>query len=343
MNINTNKLKLGINEIKKTIGTPTYRDYYHILKLDLWCLLFIVSGLSVGIVGNNFATTFIGSVLFSIGAAMRFIVVGHTVMHGAYDSISNVFKIYQSNCFGKGWRRYIDMYSFIDTEAWIYEHNKLHHGNVGTIRDPDSPITKFKWLKNKNRLYQFINILYHATISSFTYYAKETIRVYNKDHDIKKSIFMDSIFPHMVQMLALLALFAFFGVNGILFMLISEVIISMLLFFIVSATHTGNDVYYFTGHAKTSGDRLLREILGTVNYTGGSDIKDFFNGFLGYHIEHHVLPGETNLFYQKAQPMMEQLCKEHGIPYKSEPLYLRIIKLMKNYMWIETPKKSIYG
>ena len=78
--------------------------------------------------------------------------------------------------------------------------------------------------------------------------------------------------------------------------------------------------------AKVKGEFYLRQILGSVNYPTGSDTNDFFYGWLNYQIEHHLWPDIPLSQYQYAQPKVEAVCKKHGIPYRQDSVFKRLLK-----------------
>lgn len=352
--VDTDKLLVDINNVKKKLGKANTSDLIHLIKLDNWCNILAISGFVLLICASYVLTTIsivilstvLGSLLFTVGMLMKWVIVAHPVLHGAYDNIPGVPKRLTKSHFAKDWRRNLDMFSWIHPLAWEHEHNKLHHGNLGTVVDPDTPLNKFLWNRSKRKptYKKYINVFYHACISGFNYYAKETIKVYNRDKTNKLSLFKDSILPHLLRYIVLFLILSLNGLQGILVaissILLIEVVTNILAFFVISATHTGGDTYKFIGDPKNRGEVVLREILGTVNYTNGNDFSDFCSGFLGYHMEHHVLPNETHLFYRKMQPELERICIEHKIPYKTESMFKRFKILLDNYTGQCIPTKA---
>lgn len=352
--VDTTELALDIKKIKQSISTPTLTDLKHLKKLSNLCdglsiigfmLLIYASYISVSLFSISFLTI-LGSVIFTVGTLMKWVIVAHPIIHGAYDKIPGVPKKFTKEYYAKGWRRNIDMFSWIHPLAWEQEHNRLHHGNLGTTVDPDTPINKFLWNRSKKKpMYRkYLSVFYNACISGFNYYAKETIKVYNNNNNKKLSLLKDSILPHLLRYIVIFIILSLSGIQGIVVglmaLLIIEITTNILAFFVISATHTGGDVYRFPTASKSKGETMLREILGTINYNNGNDFIDFFNGFLGYHMEHHVLPNETHLFYRKMKPELIKVCKKHNIPYKTESMFKRFGILLDNYTGQCQPQKA---
>jgi len=57
-----------------------------------------------------------------------------------------------------------------------------------------------------------------------------------------------------------------------------------------------------------------------------ADVVDFLQGWLNYQIEHHLWPDLSMLSYQKAQPLVRDICKRYGVPYIQESVWVRLVK-----------------
>ena len=72
----------------------------------------------------------------------------------------------------------------------------------------------------------------------------------------------------------------------------------------------------------------MRQILSSVNFSTGGDLRDFLHGFLNYQIEHHLWPDLPPSAYQRVQPLVKAACAKHGVPYVQEPLVKRVAQLL---------------
>jgi fatty acid desaturase len=72
----------------------------------------------------------------------------------------------------------------------------------------------------------------------------------------------------------------------------------------------------------------VRQVLGSVNFSTGGDLRDFLHGFLNYQIEHHLWPDLPPSAYQRIQPKVKAVCERHGVPYVQEPLHKRVAQLL---------------
>lgn len=117
------------------------------------------------------------------------------------------------------------------------------------------------------------------------------------------------------------------SLNVLLTSLMAEVITNVHSFLIIVPNHSGDDVYRFDGPISDRAEFYVRQTVGSVNFTGGSDPADFLQGFLNYQIEHHLWPDMPMRKLQQAQPQVEAICRKYGVPYIREPLFTRVGKM----------------
>ena len=106
----------------------------------------------------------------------------------------------------------------------------------------------------------------------------------------------------------------------------AEILTNMHSFLVMMPNHAGDDVMMFDEKATSKGEFYLRQILGSVNYPTGSNLNDFFYGWLNYQIEHHLWPDMPLSQYQKVQPLVKALCEKHQIPYIQQSVFKRLLK-----------------
>jgi fatty acid desaturase len=132
--------------------------------------------------------------------------------------------------------------------------------------------------------------------------------------------------------LPLLAVERYFGIQGlfrnaVINLLLAEILTNMHGFLAVVTNHAGNDMYRFRhGCRPFSGSFYLRQVLASVDFSMGTDLVDFFHGWLNYQIEHHLWPSLSMLSYQKSAPKVREVCAKHGVPYIKENVFIRLKK-----------------
>merc|ERR1712194_942435 len=108
---------------------------------------------------------------------------------------------------------------------------------------------------------------------------------------------------------------------------LAEILTNLHAFVAIVTNHAGDDMYRFRdGCRPFSGSFYLRQVLASVNFWTGSDINDFLHGYLNYQIEHHLWPNLSMLSYKRAQPLVREICKKHGVPYVQENVFSRVVQ-----------------
>ncbi|CAB9511033.1 dependent stearoyl-CoA 9-desaturase [Seminavis robusta] len=115
--------------------------------------------------------------------------------------------------------------------------------------------------------------------------------------------------------------------NGVANMVLADLFANLHSFYIIATNHAGDDLYKFSvGCRPRSGTFYLRQVVSSVNFAAGTDLVDFFHGWLNYQIEHHLWPDLSMLSYQKAMPQVKEICRRHGVPYIQESVFNRVTK-----------------
>ncbi len=356
--IDKEQLRIDIEEAKATIGEATQEDFEHLLKMERWGRMATFSGFAIIIylafagISSGFAfwsLGFVAAVLISTGNIGRWANVTHPILHGAYDKVPNIPKKYTKKFFARGNRRWLDWLDWIKPEAWMYEHNIMHHYHLGEADDPDNVERNMQWLiQSKTPMWlRTVFVYIFAGTWKFTYYAPNTLRIlqnkklkeenkreitdYNYDprEPFGFDLWWDYYIPYFaVHFIIVPALFLPFGVEAVIATLIivvmAEFFTNLHSFLVIVPNHSAEDIYMFSEPYKGHGEFYLRQIMGSVNYNTGSDIIDYAHGFLNYQVEHHLFPDMPLSFYQKTQPLVKEICKKHNLEYRQESVFKRM-------------------
>mmetsp|Transcript_21555 Transcript_21555/g.27200 ORF Transcript_21555/g.27200 Transcript_21555/m.27200 type:complete len:429 (+) Transcript_21555:32-1318(+) len=115
--------------------------------------------------------------------------------------------------------------------------------------------------------------------------------------------------------------------NAVKNLFLAEILTNLHGFVAVVTNHAGDDMYRFReGCRPFSGSFYLRQVLASVDFDYGTDLVDFLHGWLNYQIEHHMWPNLSMLSYQKAAPIVREICDRHGVPYIKENVFWRVKK-----------------
>ncbi len=360
--IDKEQLEKDIDAIKQTMKPVDEEDFQHLLKMERWGRIFTFSGygliLVLAVIG---LFTEVGSLLFwSVGLMAAFLIstgnvarwsnVTHPILHGGYDKVPNIPERYTKKYFAKGSRRFVDWLDWIKPDAWSYEHNIMHHYHLGEDADPDNVERNLQWLiQSKVPMWlRYVIVYAFAGMWKFLYYAPNTLMIlenkkrkeqerlevtdYELDPRTKNGLelWMEYYLPYaVIKFVVFPLLFLPFGttaaINALIIILIAEFFANLHSFLVIVPNHSAEDIYMFSEPSTSTGEFYLRQIMGSVNYNTGSDLKDFFHGFLNYQIEHHLFPNMPSSYYQKMQPIVKEICKKHNLEYRQESVFKRAL------------------
>lgn len=325
------------------------QDFRQLKKFSLW-------GRAASFVG--YATSWIvpnplSALLIGLGNYARWSLVFHQISHGALDRIPGVPARYKSSVFAQGFARFTDYFDWIVPEHWKVEHNQLHHYHLGTDEDPDIVFRNTRVLRSMRvpRSVRYALAFVTAAVWKPLYYAPNTVMESRYQRGLTRSknitwqtwnplspdgreLWLGSLLPYAsLKFIVVPLLFAPLGAwaVGAVFLnsLMGELVANLYGFAMIGPNHTGDDVYTFADSAKGRGDFYVRQIVGSVNYPGGTDFLDFVYGGMNYQIEHHVWPTASVFQCRRMRPQLKALCLEYGVPYKESPVFPRLIKTIK--------------
>ncbi len=318
-------------------------DFTHLQRMERWGK----AATAVGLLTCWIAPNPISATALAIGRSARWMLMHH-VGHRGYDKVPGVPTRYTSKAFARGNRRYLDWLDWMVPEAWIYEHNVLHHSHTGEERDPDliERNTEKMRARNTSKAARYAIVAGLAATWRATYYAPATMRQWLTRHDdaseggkktdpaqIRRKLLTDSYLPYALAQFVLLPvaylpLGPWAATSTLLNSLFADLLTNLHTFLVVGPNHTGDDLYRFTTRPASRGEHYARQVVGSTNYTLGTDVVDFAHLWLNYQIEHHLFPDMPMRKYQQMQPRVQALCAKHGIAYTQESVFRRFQKMV---------------
>ncbi|MGZ3422752.1 MAG: fatty acid desaturase family protein [Polyangiales bacterium] len=309
-------------------------DLAHLRKMERWGRACSTAGAALA----GFAPNPLSMALLSLGRSARWMLMHH-IGHRGYDQVPNVPPEYTSKVFARDKRRFLDWPDWQIPEAWIYEHNVLHHSYTGEDDDPDL-------IERNSEAMRAMNLprpLRHALLGAlaltwrFSYYAPITLRTWRNrgrhaTEQHHRELWLRCYAPYALLHFVLFpALFLPFGpwaaFSAWCNQIGAEALCNLHTFLVVGPNHTGDDLYRFDGEAASKAERLVRQVIGSVDYRTGGDLNDFLHLFLNYQIEHHLWPDIPMRQYQKVQPKVRALCEKYGVPYVQGGILGRVRKM----------------
>ncbi len=347
-------------ELERNAGPA---DVAHLRKLSAWGRLATALGYATAWIAPNP----VSAGLIALGSTLRWTIVAHHTSHRGLDRIPGGHLT--SRTFAKGWRRYPDWFDWIDPEAWDFEHNRLHHYHTGEVGDPDLPEEQLERLRLAPlpAAVKLGALFALASTWKFVYYAPNTLAMLKEEqrrkaerrpidpgarhtgvslahawsplHADGRAFWTRCILPFaLLQFVLIPSLYLVIGPWAALSVLVNSLLAEWLsnlhTFAVIVPNHAGDDVHRFDRASTDRAEFYVRQVLGSVNFrTGGEtlagDVNDALHGFLNYQVEHHLWPDLSPLQYKRAAPRVKALCAKYGVPYVQEPLWKRLLQLVR--------------
>ncbi len=308
----------------------------------------------------------ISAVGFGLGRSTRWLLMHH-IAHRGYDRVPGMPVRRTSKGFAKGRRRFVDWLDVMHPEAWTYEHNVLHHSHTGEEADPDLIERNATFIHGLPVWQRWVMLVLLAVTWRASYYAPSTLDVWRAKREALRREDSKPLPPRWLELWGrcYLPYFLFhFVVLPAPFLLISkwaalsvlvnsllgEILTNLHTFAVVGPNHTGEDVYRFARAPKDKAERMLFQVVGSVNFATGNEWVDYGQLWLNYQIEHHIYPDVPMLQYRRIQPQVRALCEAHGVPYLQESVWTRIWKMsqvvvgrtrMIPYETVESPREVL--
>src|SRR6218665_2928407 len=323
-------------EIDASVGEE---DDAHLRKLERWGR----TATAIGAAACWLMPNPLSAAALSLGRSTRWLLMHH-VGHRGYDHVPGTPVERTSKGFAKGKRRFVDWFDWMLPEAWVFEHNVLHHSHTGEDADPDLLERNAEGTLRREDLPLFLRYTQLALLAitwRASYYAPETLASLRRKRrpdgpltreewgEVVRSGYVPYALWNFGVMPALfLPLGAWAAFSALCNSLGAEVLTNLHTFLVVGPNHTGEDLYRFDSEPEGRGERYLQQVLGTANYRTGGDVNDYLHLWLNYQIEHHLFPDLSMLQYQRVQPQVRALCERHGIPYIQESVWTRARKMV---------------
>ncbi|TKC99577.1 fatty acid desaturase family protein [Polyangium fumosum] len=323
-------------EIDDALGED---DLRHLYKFERWGRACTALGLLTAGLAPNPAS----ALLLSLGRSTRWILMHH-IGHRGYDKVPGVPSQYTSKVFARGKRRFLDWSDWILPEAWIYEHNVLHHSYTGELDDRDLVERNTEGLREHSMPVRYGLLGALALTWRASYYAPSTLEVYRARHAERdgvapskegetQELWLKCYLPYAGIHFGLLPLcYLPLGPWGVFSAfcnsLMAEAITNLHTFCVIVPNHTGDDLYRFDDRPASRAEFFVRQVIGSTNFQTGGDLVDYAHLWLNYQIEHHLFPDIPMLKYRQVQPKVKALCEKYGIPYVQESVFSRVKKMV---------------
>lgn len=264
----------------------------------------------------------LGALLASIGFNVM-----HDACHGSYSQRKWVNDLLGLSLNALGGNAFI----------WKFKHNILHHTytNVDGMDDDiaKSPLMRQcrsqKWVPAHR--FQHIYVVLVYAISSFAWVFIMDFNKYLKQKVYTTPLQKMSTQEHLVFWLSKLLYVLFYIAIPVylvgwgawaLGFAVMHMVMGLTLALVFQLAH----VVEHTSFEATTGEQTQIEnawaehqVRTTANFAPDNLFINWYVGGLNYQIEHHLFPRISHVHYPAISKIVQQTCKEHGLPYHSYP------------------------
>lgn len=76
----------------------------------------------------------------------------------------------------------------------------------------------------------------------------------------------------------------------------------------------------------------VHQVRTTVDFAQGNPFLTWYLGGLNYQVEHHLFPRVSHIHYPSIAPIVEQTCRDHGVPYSVNRGFLQAVG--SHFRWL---------
>jgi len=109
--------------------------------------------------------------------------------------------------------------------------------------------------------------------------------------------------------------------KAIMFAIIPHTIFSCCFAFFSQVNHLIEET-----HGQYNKDWYKHQVITSHSFAADSVFWFIFSGGLNFQIEHHLFPGVNHIHLRKIQPIVQQLCEKHNVPYNISSTGLEAIQ-----------------
>jgi linoleoyl-CoA desaturase len=66
-------------------------------------------------------------------------------------------------------------------------------------------------------------------------------------------------------------------------------------------------------------DWAAHQVRATVDFARGNRLLGWYVGGLNFQVEHHLFPKVSHVHYRALSPLVEEVCRAHGVPFQARP------------------------
>jgi linoleoyl-CoA desaturase len=271
------------------------------------------------------------AMLIGLGMAGMGFSIAHDALHGAYSSSRRWNDLLGASLEILGGSRYF----------WRLTHNTIHHTytNVPGVDDDlvsAEPLVRLAPGEGRRGYHRFqqwyawplyalatLNWLY---VKDYKYLASSRIGPFDGIEHPRgevRRMFAFKAFHHgwsLVLPLLVLDVAWWQVLVGYLAMNLTAGLVLAVVFQLAHVVD-GPDYAVPDGEDRVPRDWLVHQVRTSANFAPRSRLLTWFLGGLNHQIEHHAFPKVCSVHYPAIAPIVERVCRRHGVPYHVHPTF----------------------
>lgn len=264
----------------------------------------------------------LGFILASIGFNVM-----HDACHGSYSSKKWVNELFGYSLNALGGNAFI----------WKFKHNIIHHTytNVDGVDDDiaKSPLMRQcasqKWVPAHR--FQHIYVVLVYAISSFAWVALMDFNKYLKGKVYTTALQKMDIREHIIFWLSKLLYVLFYvalpivivgAANWAIGFAVMHLVMGFTLAIVFQLAHVVEEtefVHVGTDALEIENEWAIHQVKTTANFAPNHKLISWFVGGLNYQVEHHLFPRISHIHYPALSPIVQGVCRKHGLEYHVSP------------------------
>ncbi|MFN4123858.1 MAG: fatty acid desaturase family protein [Flavobacteriales bacterium] len=320
------ELKDEVNKYFETTGKAPTGDYRLYLKSIILLPLSVILYIFLVFVSMPVWLSLVLCVIFGVNLALIGFNIMHDACHGSYSTKKWVNEMmgYTMNYLGSN--------AFI----WKIKHNIIHHTytNIDGVDDDIAKVPVLRHCPSQPRKgfhrYQHIYAPFLYAISSWFWALYTDFDKYFKRRINNTPINQIPVKEHVIFWSAKLLYITFYMVIPIYVLgfmpflvgyLTLNAAMGLTLSLVFQLAHVV-DKTAFVDSNSVEGDKLnieeswaAHQVRTTANFATKSKLVSWLVGGLNFQVEHHLFPRVSHVHYPALSPIVERVCREHGLPY----------------------------
>jgi fatty acid desaturase len=289
-------------------GLLRHRTGYYVRRIALSAVLMVAGWTAFVLIGDSWWQLVVAVFLAFVYTQFGF--VGHEAGHrqiGVSRRASDIIGLLYGNLavgLSFGW--------------WVDKHNRHHAHPNQEGKDPDIGTGAFAFTATgsgswgpaarvlyRYQAYLFFPMLLLEALNLHVSSVRSLIRSPGRHRGWEAALLAVHVVGYVVAVFLVLS-----PAKALAFIAVQQGLFGLYLGCSFAPNHKGMEVLGADDHS----DYLRRQVLTSRNVRGGWLI-DYGLGGLNYQIEHHLFPSMPRPNLRRAQPLVRDYCRQHGLPY----------------------------